>query len=87
MSRKISVVNHLTPDGVTQAPARPDEDPRGGFAHGGWAIPRNDPAMAEEIGKGMGHQVRRVANPVRAASVGELVPACSSRPTSSRSVS
>jgi dihydrofolate reductase len=54
MSRKITVVNHLTLDGVMQAPARPDEDTRGGFEQGGWAISRNDPVMPEEIGKGMG---------------------------------
>ena len=39
---KIIVFNHLTLDGVMQAPARPDEDRRGGFAHGGWARPRGD---------------------------------------------
>ncbi|MEJ2305551.1 MAG: hypothetical protein P8Y14_28865 [Anaerolineales bacterium] len=41
---KITVVNNVTLDGVMQAPARPDEDTRGGFAHGGWAIPYQDPA-------------------------------------------
>jgi dihydrofolate reductase len=39
---KIVVLNHLTLDGVMQAPGRPDEDTRGGFAHGGWARPRGD---------------------------------------------
>ena len=33
----IEVVNHVTLDGVMQAPAHPDEDRRGGFEHGGWA--------------------------------------------------
>jgi hypothetical protein len=36
MSR-IVVFNHLTLDGVMQAPGRPDEDRRGGFEYGGWA--------------------------------------------------
>jgi dihydrofolate reductase len=36
----------LSLDGVMQAPGRPDEDTRGGFAHGGWARPYFDPAMA-----------------------------------------
>jgi dihydrofolate reductase len=50
---KIVVVNSVTLDGVTQAPGRPDEDRRGGFEHGGWALPYNDPVMAEAMGKGM----------------------------------
>ena len=37
--RKITVFTNLTLDGVMQAPAAPDEDPRGGFEHGGWAAP------------------------------------------------
>ena len=36
----------VTLDAVMQAPGRPDEDTRGGFAHGGWAAPYNDPVMA-----------------------------------------
>src|SRR5438874_4889990 len=30
-----------------QGPARSDEDPRGGFEHGGWATPYADPVMWE----------------------------------------
>ena len=36
---KIIVFNSVTLDGVMQAPARPDEDVRGGFPYGGWATP------------------------------------------------
>src|SRR5436305_3316581 len=36
---KVVVFMNLTLDGVMQAPARPDEDRRGGFEHGGWAAP------------------------------------------------
>jgi dihydrofolate reductase len=50
---KVVVTNSLTLDGVMQAPGRPDEDRRGGFEHGGWAGPYQDPVMAEEMGKGM----------------------------------
>jgi dihydrofolate reductase len=50
---KVLVVNHLTLDGVMQAPARPDEDTRDGFAHGGWAMARNDELMAAKIGERM----------------------------------
>ena len=38
MSKVIAITN-LSLDGVMQAPGRPDEDRRGGFAHGGWATP------------------------------------------------
>ena len=52
MSRVV-VVNNVTLDGVMQAPARPDEDRRGGFERGGWALPYNDAVMAERMGQGM----------------------------------
>ena len=49
----LTVINHVTLDGVMQAPARPDEDRRDGFEHGGWALPYGDAVMAEFMGKGM----------------------------------
>jgi dihydrofolate reductase len=45
---KVVVFTNLTLDGVMQAPGRPDEDRRGGFAHGGWAAPYG--AMTEAGG-------------------------------------
>lgn len=36
---RILAMTNVTLDGVMQAPGRPDEDRRGGFAHGGWAAP------------------------------------------------
>jgi dihydrofolate reductase len=54
---KVVVINHVTLDGVMQAPARTDEDARDGFAHGGWAAPRgNDPLLPAKIGERMGGQ-------------------------------
>jgi dihydrofolate reductase len=47
------VIEHLTLDGVMQAPGRPDEDLHGGFEHGGWAVPNNDEVMGRVMGKGM----------------------------------
>jgi dihydrofolate reductase len=50
---KIVVFNSVTLDGVMQAPGSPDEDRRGGFAHGGWAQPYNDEVMANLAAEGM----------------------------------
>lgn len=47
---KVRVVNALTLDGVMQAPARADEDTRGGFVHGGWAAGYQDPVVAARMG-------------------------------------
>lgn len=37
--RKVIVSEWMTLDGVVQSPSSPDEDPGGGFAHGGWHVP------------------------------------------------
>lgn len=50
---QIVVVENLSLDGVMQAPGRPDEDPRGGFAHGGWAMPYNDAVKGRVMASGM----------------------------------
>jgi dihydrofolate reductase len=49
MSRVV-VINHLTLDGVMQAPGRREEDTRGGFEHGGWAAPNVDEAVNAAVG-------------------------------------
>lgn len=49
----VTVTTNLTLDGVMQAPSRADEDLRGGFSYGGWALPYNDPVMASKMGEGM----------------------------------
>lgn len=51
---KVIVMNHMTLDGVMQGPGRPDEDPRGGFTHGGWAVPYADQAAVQKMGERMG---------------------------------
>ncbi len=50
----VIVMNGVTLDGVMQSPARPDEDTRDGFAHGGWAIPYSDDATVAKMGERMG---------------------------------
>jgi len=50
---RIMVVNNVTLDGVMQAPARPDEDPRDGFQHGGWGLPYNDSVKGKVMAEGM----------------------------------
>jgi dihydrofolate reductase len=52
--RRIVVVENVTLDGVMQAPGSPDEDTRGGFRHGGWALPYMDDVMMAEMSQGMG---------------------------------
>ena len=42
---KVVLFTSLTLDGVMQAPARSDEDTRGGFRYGGWAVPYADAVM------------------------------------------
>jgi dihydrofolate reductase len=51
--RKISATLSISMDGVIQAPGRPDEDTRGGFDRGGWAVPYNDEVMAQRMGEAM----------------------------------
>jgi dihydrofolate reductase len=52
MSR-VCVVNHVTLDGVMQAPGGDGEDRRGGFEHGGWSRPYADEVMGRVMGQGM----------------------------------
>src|SRR5436305_9751546 len=47
----VTVISHVTLDGVVQAPARPDEDTRDGFAHGGWGVSYVDAAVTAAWGE------------------------------------
>ena len=53
MSR-IVIFESLTLDGVYQAPAGADEDPRDGFVHGGWAIAYSDEVAGRAAAESMG---------------------------------
>jgi dihydrofolate reductase len=50
---QVVVTNHVTLDGVMQAPMAPEEDRRDGFDHGGWAAPNADEVMAKAMGEGI----------------------------------
>jgi dihydrofolate reductase len=52
--RSITVNNNVSLDGVMQAPMSPDEDPRGGFPYGGWALAGVDETLTAELGVGTG---------------------------------
>jgi dihydrofolate reductase len=52
--RKLVVNTFLTLDGVMQAPGGPEEDPTGGFEHGGWSATYWDDAMGAKMGEFMG---------------------------------
>jgi hypothetical protein len=39
---ELSLTQFITLDGIYQAPGGPQEDPSGGFTHGGWSVPFGD---------------------------------------------
>ena len=45
----LTIQTFLTLDGVLQAPGGPEEDPSGGFVHGGWQAPFDDHAVGEFV--------------------------------------
>jgi dihydrofolate reductase len=51
--RKVIVLEHISLDGVIQAPSGPDEDTSGGFAYGGWASPYSDEILGTLLSRQM----------------------------------
>lgn len=51
--RKIIVLEHISMDGVIQAPGGPEEDTSGGFAYGGWIGSFSDDALDTALSKQM----------------------------------
>lgn len=51
--RKLTVLEHISLDGVIQAPGGPNEDTSGGFAHGGWIAPYSDPMLGTALRRQM----------------------------------
>jgi dihydrofolate reductase len=52
--RKLSVNTFVSLDCVMQAPGGPEEDPSGGFTHGGWSVNYWDDTMMAAMGDYMG---------------------------------
>ena len=53
--RKLVVLSFITLDGVMQAPGGPEEDPTGGFRHGGWVFPYFDDFLGKVLDRQMSH--------------------------------
>jgi dihydrofolate reductase len=51
--RKVIVLEHLSLDGVIQAPGGPEEDTSGGFIHGGWISSYSDAVLGTALRKQM----------------------------------
>jgi dihydrofolate reductase len=51
--RKIIVYEHISLDGVIQAPGGPDEDPSEGFTYGGWTASFSDEVLGTALSKQM----------------------------------
>jgi dihydrofolate reductase len=51
--RKLMVLEHISLDGVIQAPGGPEEDTSGGFAYGGWIAPFSDDVLGTALRKQM----------------------------------
>ena len=51
--RKVIVLEHISIDGVIQAPGGPDEDTSDGFAYGGWTGPYSDEILGTALRKQM----------------------------------
>ena len=47
--RKLAVNTYMSLDGVMQAPGGPDEDPTGGFTHGGWGVNYFNEEMMSQV--------------------------------------
>jgi dihydrofolate reductase len=53
--RKLVVNTFISLDGVMQAPGGPEEDPTGGFTHGGWSFNYWDDVMGRVMDEAMAH--------------------------------
>ena len=47
--RKLIVAEHISLDGIIQAPGSPKEDPSGEFGLGGWTVPYDDETIGQAV--------------------------------------
>ncbi|CAN5230091.1 dihydrofolate reductase family protein [soil metagenome] len=47
--RRITIIEHISLDGIIQAPGGPEEDKDNGFQYGGWSAPFKDPAVGNMV--------------------------------------
>lgn len=47
--RKLIVAEHISLDGIIQAPGSPEEDPSGDFRLGGWTVPYADETIGQTV--------------------------------------
>ena len=69
--RKLLVTVQMSLDGVMQAPGGPEEDPTGGFKHGGWTVNYWDDttmnAMGGVFAQPKRHDGQRCGRPIHVA--------------------
>lgn len=47
--RKLIAAEHISLDGIIQAPGGTEEDPSGDFRLGGWTVPYDDEAIGQAV--------------------------------------
>ena len=65
--RKLVVNTFMSLDGVMQSPGGPDEDPTGGFTHGGWAVNYFDDEMMGQMSDARPTSCCSVVGPTRSS--------------------
>ena len=81
--RELIVNTFMTLDGVMQAPGGPEEDPSGGFEHGGWSFGYWDDQMESAMGETMSKPLTSswVARPTRSSRLTGRTPTTNSEPS------
>ena len=65
--RILAVNTFISLDGVMQSPGGPDEDPTGGFTHGGWGVNYFDDEMMGQVAEADLYELLSAAGPTRSS--------------------